>query len=104
MITSMIGLALLAPTADTPIEPISSALIEMSMGLDEAGALCDSIAEVGSSIEMLALIEPSMDPLLGDMAVAYYTDMLEDSLGWDQSLSPEAEDIYEGWLNDCLNR
>lgn len=108
----LLALALLVPAPqDSEIEPIDSAVIEIVLAADVD--MCASLGDLDSAITlMLDLVEtfdgdeggnrPFIEQTFGDAFVAWALDMLEDSVGPNAALTPEAEQIAEDWAADCM--
>jgi hypothetical protein len=77
---------------------------EMGLTLPAADAACEGTADLGHTLDAATpLLGVEFAGLFGDMAVAFYTELIEDGMGEDAAFSPEAEEAYEDWITDCLH-
>lgn len=104
MITPLLALTLLAP-ADSPIEPVDEAFVELFLSSTDAATVCDDIAEFSDLVDTLGVISGGEDlgPLF-DMAVSYWQDSAEEGVGPTAAMTAEAETTFRSWVYDCGGR
>ena len=103
MIIPLLALTLLAP-ADTPIEPVPEAMIELFVAAPEGVELCADIGEISAMVDTLGVTLGEDVSFVFTMAVSYWQDSAEEGFGPAAAMTMEAEDAFRAWAFDCGGR
>ena len=103
MITPLLALALLAP-ADTPIEEVPEAFVEIFVDSPQGAELCGDVGEISNLVDVLGTIAGEDLSFIFDMAVSYWQQSAEEGVGPGAAMTLEAEDAFRSWAYSCAGR